>query len=120
MSSSAAHLDLRSLGRIGCIGTSTVRRLMVALLLGLSILASAREVGAVEIHFDTRFDGPEVLTGRASLGISRRLRHHGFAEVAAPKSFVVDHDNSLLDGEVARAHQWAESVLESLLADAAH
>ena len=70
--------------------------------------------------FDTRFDGPEVLTGRASLGISRRLRHHGFAEVAAPKSFVVDHDNSLLDGEVARAHQWAESVLESLLADAAH
>ena len=76
--------------------------------------------GTSAAAFDTRFDGPEVLTGRASLGISRRLRHHGFAEVAAPKSFVVDHDNSLLDGEVARAHQWAESVLESLLADAAH
>ena len=57
LSSSAAHLDLRSLGRIGCIGTSTMRRVMVALLLGLSILASVREAGAVEIHFDTRFDG---------------------------------------------------------------
>jgi len=68
--------------------------------------------------FDTRFDGPEALTGRASLGISRRLRHHGFAEVAAPKSFVVDKENTLIDGETARARQWAVSVLESLLADA--
>ena len=57
MSSSAAYIDLRYLGRIGSIGTSTVRRLMVALLVWLSILASAREAGAVEIHFDTRFDG---------------------------------------------------------------
>jgi len=76
--------------------------------------------GTPAAAFDTRFDGPEVLTGRASLGISRRLRHHGFAEVAAPKSFVVDKENTLLDGEVARAHQWAQSVLESLLADAVH
>jgi hypothetical protein len=76
--------------------------------------------GTPAAAFDTRFDGPEVLTGRASLGISRRLRHHGFAEVAAPKSFVVDKENTLLDGEIARARQWALSVLESLLADAAH
>ncbi len=57
MSSSVAHLYFGSLGRIGCIGTSAVRRLMAALLIGLSILAPAREAGAVEIHFDTRFDG---------------------------------------------------------------
>jgi hypothetical protein len=74
--------------------------------------------GTPAAAFDTRFDGPEVLTGRASLGISRRLRHHGFAEVAAPKSFVVDRDNTLLEGEVARARQWASAVLESLLVDA--
>ena len=68
--------------------------------------------------FDTRADGPEALTGRASLGISRRLRHHGFHEVAAPRSFVVDRENVLVDGQVHRARQWAVSVLESLLADA--
>jgi hypothetical protein len=48
------------------------------------------------------------------------LRHHGFVEVAAPKSFVVDADNVLLDGEVERAGRWALSVLESLLADVLH
>lgn len=74
--------------------------------------------GTPAAAFDTRFDGPEVMTGRASLGISRRLRHHGFAEVAAPKSFVVDKENALLDGELERARQWGLSVLESLLADA--
>ena len=77
-----------------------------------------RSTGTPAAAFDTRLDGPEVLTGRASLGISRRLRHHGFVEVAAPKSFVVDEGNVLLDGEVERARQWAVSVLESLLADA--
>jgi len=31
---------------------------------------------------------------------------------------VVDKENTLIDGETARARQWAVSVLESLLADA--
>ena len=75
--------------------------------------------GTPAAAFDTRSDGPELLTGRASLGISRRLRHHGFAEVAAPRSFVVDTANTLLDGEVPRARQWAQSIFGSLLADAA-
>ena len=44
----------------------------------------------------------------------------GFTEVAAPKSFLVDKGNVLVDGEVARAHEWAMAVLESLLADATH
>jgi hypothetical protein len=70
--------------------------------------------------FDTRSDGPATLTGRASLGISRRLRHHGFAEVAAPRSFLVDRDNALVDGEVERAREWACAVTESLLADSLH
>jgi hypothetical protein len=77
-----------------------------------------RVQGTVAAAFDTRLVGPEVLTGRASLGISRRLRHHGFTEAAAPRSFLVDKDNELLEGEVARARDWAESVLESLPAPA--
>ena len=74
--------------------------------------------GVPAAAFDTRLDGPELLTGRASLGISRRLRHHGFTEVAAPRSFLVDKHNDLLEGEVARARDWATSVLGSLPAPA--
>jgi len=77
-----------------------------------------RAHGTRAAAFDTRLDGPEVLTGRASLGISRRLRHHGFTEVAAPRSFLVDRHNVLFDGETARAREWATSVLESLPAPA--
>ena len=91
---------------------------------GPGLRAWFHQVGRVDgtpaAAFDTRLDGPETLNGRASLGISRRLRHHGFAEVAAPRSFVVDRWNILIVGEVARAHEWASSVLESLLADAIH
>ena len=67
--------------------------------------------------FDTRLQGPELLTGRASTGIGRRLHHYGFTEVAAPRSFLVSRDNRLLEGEADRARRWAESVFESLLAD---
>lgn len=77
-----------------------------------------RVSGTAAVAFDTRLDGPEVMTGRASLGISRRLRHHGFTEVAAPRSFLVDKENALLAGEVDRARSWAESVMESLPAPA--
>ena len=80
-----------------------------------------RTVGRVEgtsaAAFDTRLDGPELVTGRASMGIARRLHHFGFTEVAAPRSFLVTRDNELVAGEAERARQWAESVFGSLLAD---
>jgi hypothetical protein len=74
--------------------------------------------GTAAAAFDTRLDGPEFMTGRASVGIARRLRHHGFTEVAAPRSFLVTRENRLMSGEAERARQWAVSVYESLLADA--
>ena len=43
--------------------------------------------------FDTRVDGPVLLTGRASVGISRQLRRHGLREIAEPVSFLVTKDN---------------------------
>jgi hypothetical protein len=61
--------------------------------------------------FDTRLDGVGVITGRASLGIARQLRRHGFDEVAAPRSFLVDGDGHLCEGQRRRAQEWAESVL---------
>jgi hypothetical protein len=60
--------------------------------------------------FDTRMHGPAIVTGRASRGIDRRLRRHGFTPVADPESFLVDKDGSLTDGEASRAAKWAEAI----------
>ncbi len=79
--------------------------------------AVGRVEGTAAAAFDTRSEGPEIVTGRASMGIARRLHHFGFTEVAAPRSFLVTRDNQLVEGEAARARHWAESVFESLLAD---
>ena len=56
--------------------------------------------------FDTRIEGPPMLTGRASKGIARRLRKHGFDLVGEPESFLVDKQHHLLAGEADRAVAW--------------
>ena len=63
--------------------------------------------------FDTRIGGPAIFTGRASRGIARRLRDHGFRLITAPESFLVDKHNRLLDGEADRATSWGRAVAES-------
>lgn len=68
--------------------------------------------GATAVAFDTRIDAPAVFTGRASRGIARRLRRHGFDELRSPESFLVDKHNHLLDGEADRAAAWGKRVAE--------
>jgi hypothetical protein len=68
--------------------------------------------GARAAAFDTRIDAPAALTGRASKGIARRLRHHGFELVTDPESFLVDKHSHLLDGEDERARSWANAIAE--------
>ena len=65
--------------------------------------------------FNTRMHGPAVLTGRASRGIDKRLRKHGFATVADPESFLVEKDGSLTEGEADRAAAWAVSVARTTM-----
>jgi len=60
--------------------------------------------------FDTRFNGPAVLRGRASRLISRKLRRHGFEVVATPESFFVTLQNHLEPGEEARAQEWGKRL----------
>ena len=60
--------------------------------------------------FDTRMDMNPALTGRASKGIAKRLRRHGFDLVAEPESFLVDHGSHLVAGEAERARAWAETL----------
>jgi hypothetical protein len=64
--------------------------------------------------FDTRVDAPAVLTGRASKGIARRLRHHGFALVVDPESFLVDKENHLIVGEDDRAETWGAALAATI------
>ena len=67
--------------------------------------------------FDTRIDAAAALTGRASKGLDRRMRHHGFRPLTEPESFLVDKQHHLLGGEAERAAEWGEA-LAALLTNA--
>src|ERR1017187_10235294 len=69
--------------------------------------------------FDTRFNGPAVLRGRASKAISRKLREHGFEVVAKPESFFVNLKNHLEAGEEARAQEWGQRLAASVVSSGA-
>ena len=60
--------------------------------------------------FDTRFNGVPAFTGAASRGIGRQLRRHGYRVIAAPESFLVSQQNTLLDGEAPRARRWGVAL----------
>lgn len=64
--------------------------------------------------FDTRFDGPPVLTGSAAKGIGRRLKSHGCVMVAAPESFLIDKRTVLNVGEAERAQAWGRELARLL------
>jgi flavodoxin-like protein len=66
--------------------------------------------------FDTRADKPRVLTGAASRGIARRLRHQGI-DVVSVESFVVENsEGPLVTGEIDRARRWGAELAQSLSA----
>ncbi len=56
--------------------------------------------------FDTRLNAPAALTGQASKGITRMLRHHGLTVVAEPESFLVTKASHLEADEATRAREW--------------
>lgn len=68
--------------------------------------------------FDTRMDGPAMLTGRASKTIGKLLQRHGLTELAPGESFLVTKDNQLRPGEQDRAEQWGRALAAKLPAAA--
>jgi hypothetical protein len=60
--------------------------------------------------FDTRFAEIPAFTGRASRPIGRLLKRHGCRLVAAPQSFLVSQQNTLVYGEADRARRWGMTV----------
>jgi hypothetical protein len=77
-------------------------------------LAGARGDGMRAAAFDTRAPGLALFTGRASSGIARGLRRHGFTLVARPKSFLVNGDQHLVDDEVTRATTWGQLLASQI------
>ncbi len=77
---------------------------------------------ALAAAFDTRINARSVFTGRASRGVRRLLKQHGYHVIAAPESFLVTSRNALLGGEAARARRWgaALGVIASDLKHPAH
>jgi hypothetical protein len=71
--------------------------------------------GTQAAAFDTRVNGPEMFTGRASAGIANELRQLGFALAAEPESFLVDRHTHLVAGEADRATQWGARLAEILV-----
>ncbi len=60
--------------------------------------------------FDTRFDFPAALTGRASKSIARKLHHHLATLISPPQSFFVTKENHLDPDEEDRARQWGDRL----------
>ncbi|HYL50346.1 MAG TPA: flavodoxin domain-containing protein [Acidimicrobiia bacterium] len=76
--------------------------------------ASVGRVPARAAAFDTRFDMPAALTGRASRGIARRLRAHGSGMIADPESFFVTRQNHLEPEEATRARDWGKHLAAAM------
>lgn len=72
------------------------------------------EVRRFGVAFDTRVKGPPAITGRASKGIDKRIRRHGYAQLVEPMSFLVDKDNHLIEGEADRATTWGVQLASVL------
>jgi len=68
--------------------------------------ASLGRVETDAAAFDTRVDLPAAISGRASKGIARKLRHHGANLISEPRSFLVTTANYLLPDEQAHACDW--------------
>ena len=60
--------------------------------------------------FDTRLDAPAMFTGHASKGIDHRLLQCGARIVTEAESFLVNRENQLVAGELARAQEWGASL----------
>jgi len=64
--------------------------------------------------FDTRMHGPAALTGRASKGVARLFRAHGFEVIAEPESFLVTKQDRLEPHETTRAREWGTKLAASI------
>ena len=70
--------------------------------------------GAPAASFDTRLDKSPWLTGEASRGIAKRLRHLGYDLVANESFLVEDSQGPMSEGELERAREWGRRLAAQL------
>jgi flavodoxin len=71
--------------------------------------------GVEAAAFDTRAQGWRLLTGAASGGIAKQLKKRGAHLAVRPASFrVAAKEGPLVEGEVERAHAWAQHILAAV------
>ena len=67
--------------------------------------------------FDTRVEGPAIVTGSAAKGITKLLRRHHYDPLGEPASFLVeDSEGPLKAGELDRARQWGATLADLMTA----
>jgi menaquinone-dependent protoporphyrinogen IX oxidase len=65
--------------------------------------------------FDTRLDAPVLqVMSHASATIAGHLTRRGYDLVADPQSFLIDHESTLIDGELERARRWGAALSADL------
>ena len=75
-----------------------------------SWFATVGDIATKAAAFDTRFDAPAALTGRASRSIAHKLHHHLAEVIAPPESFFVTKVNHLDPHEEDRARRWGDRL----------
>ena len=75
--------------------------------------------GAKAASFDTRLEKSPWLTGVASRGIAKRLRHLGYNVVDSASFLVEDSEGPLAEGELDRAREWGRKLAGLVPAGAA-
>ena len=79
--------------------------------------ALPKSSGGFGAAFDTRIDGPSIVTGSAARGIHKLLRRHRFEPLGEPASFLVeDSEGPLKEGELERARRWGADLADLLIA----
>jgi flavodoxin len=68
--------------------------------------------------FDTRLDKSAWLTGAASRGIAKRLRHRGYDVIDTASFLVEESEGPLAEGELERAREWGSKLASLMLAGA--
>ncbi len=92
-------------------GPTQIHRISPPLGVLLSILPRRALHGRCAAVFDTRYRKPRWLTGSAARQIAAKLRRAGATLLQPPESFFVEAAKGpLLEGELARAAEWASSL----------
>jgi flavodoxin len=103
--------DLDSLDLLAVGGPTQGHGMSPALKVLLARLPAHTLWGASAVTFDTRLTWPKILAGSAAAAAARQLTKKGARMLLPPESFLVKGtEGPLVDGELERAHAWANEV----------